>query len=139
MYERERERERACRKRILTGTAVIWRALCTTIVKRRAEKRKTRDDVRFSRGRSIRLYNIMRRNKTRRAFPPAWLVSGPSRNLFAFIGGTVESVGVPEGRLHQHGLLWSTDPSHIRDARDKLRTGAACAPMQFQRVSPSNL
>jgi len=45
--EREKERRRARRKRILIGTAVIWRALCTTIVKRRAEKRKTCDDVRF--------------------------------------------------------------------------------------------
>lgn len=52
-YVRERERgregrRRSRRKRILTGTAVIWRALCATIVERRAEKRKTRDDVRFS-------------------------------------------------------------------------------------------
>lgn len=52
-YVREQEggrkgRRGARRKRILTGTAVIWRALCTTIVERRAEKRKTRDDVRFS-------------------------------------------------------------------------------------------
>jgi len=62
-----------------TGTAVIWRALCTTIVERRAEKRKTRDDVRFSRERSTRLY-IMRRNKTRQAFP-----LGSSRALEKFV------------------------------------------------------
>jgi len=36
-------------KRILTGTAVIWRALCGAIVARRASKRKARDDVRFPR------------------------------------------------------------------------------------------
>lgn len=53
VHARERERgRRARRKRILTGTAVIWRALCFEYL---VGKRWTRDDVRFSRGRTVRL------------------------------------------------------------------------------------
>lgn len=47
-----KKRRGARRKRILTGTAVIWRALCFEYL---VGKRWTRDDVRFSRGRTVHL------------------------------------------------------------------------------------
>lgn len=137
---REREeggrRRRARRKRILTGTAVIWRALCSTIVERRAEKRKTRDDVRFSRERSIRLY-IMRRNKTRRAFSPyeARLGPPPPREICLRLLVPL-SVRVPE-RRDSINTGYCGQPIVVTSemfACDKLHTSAACVPTQFQRI-----
>lgn len=132
--ERKREgKRRVCRKRILTGTAVIWRALCATIVERRAEKRKTRDDVRFSWEHSIRLY-IMRRNKTRQAFS----LRGSSRALekfvcvywYRWVSERPKGDSINTGYCGQPIVVTSET-----FARDKLHTSTACVPMQFQRTS----